>query len=131
MHLLVAFLLLQNVAISGTVKNEEGKSLASVRVAAMPVGGDSAIGTVYTDKDGHYTLQLPPGDYYVVAGNILWPTYYAPNGLRVAISTSQDRVDFLLNTPNSRPFLQREQWLPKLPLQWDVPPTPPKLLWPR
>jgi hypothetical protein len=126
MPLLIALLLLQNVAISGTVKNDEGKSLAGVRVAAMPVGGDSALGTAYTDKDGHYTLQLPPGDYYVVAGNILWPTYYAPNGLRVAISTSQDRVDFLLNTANVRQLLQREYWRLQPPLQWDVPPTPPE-----
>jgi len=126
MSLVLAFLLLQNIAISGTLKNADGKSLAGVRVAAMPVGGDSVLGTTYTDKDGRYTLELPPGEYYVVAGNLLWPTYYAANGFKVVISTSQSRVDFLLNPPNPRPLLQREQWAP-LPLQWDVPPTPPKL----
>jgi carboxypeptidase family protein len=127
MSLLLAFLLLQNIAISGTLKNADGKSLAGVRVAAMPVGGDTVVGTTYTDKDGRYSLELPPGTYYVVAGNLLWPTYYSVNGFRVAISTSQNRLDFFLNTANPRPFLQREQWAPQQPLQWDVPPTPPKL----
>jgi hypothetical protein len=74
MPLLIALLLVQNITISGTLKNADGKSLTGVRVAAMPVGGTFLFGTTYSDKDGRYTLELPPGAYYVVAGNFLRPT---------------------------------------------------------
>jgi len=120
--LLIAFLLVQNITISGTLKDADGKSLTGVRVAAMPVKGTFLFGTTYTDKDGRYTLELPPGAYYVVAGNLLSPTYYTTAiGSKVAISTSRDRVDFVVNTARLHPIQ-----LPPPPIQWDVPPTPPK-----
>lgn len=123
MSLLLAFLLLQNITISGTLRNTEGKTVSGVRVAAMPVGETFFYGTTYTDKDGHYTLDLPPGAYYVVAGYLLRPTYYTVIGSKVAVSGSRDRVDFAVNaTPLLRPVELPE------PLQWDVPPAPPKLL---
>src|SRR4030095_11016135 len=131
MPLLIAFLLVQNIAISGTLKDADGKSLTGVRVAAMPVAGNFLVGTTNTDKDGRYTLELPPGAYYVVAGNVFWPTYYTANGSRVVISTSRNGVDFVVNAASLRPLLRREEWPPQ-PVQWDVPPTPPKFpLWPR
>jgi len=120
----------QNIAISGTLKDAEGKSLTGVRVAAIPVGGTPIAGSTNTDKVGRYTLELPPGAYYVVAGNAFRPTYYTANGSRVVISTSRDGVDFVVNAASLRPLPRRE--LPP-PIQWDVPPTPPKFLppWPR
>ena len=122
MPLLIALLLVQNITISGTLKNANGKSLSGVRVAAMPVAGTFLFGTTYTDKEGRYTLELPPGAYYVVAGNLLRPTYYTTAiGSKVTINTSQDRVDFVLNTARLQPLR-----LPPPPIQWDVPPTPPK-----
>jgi hypothetical protein len=139
MPLLIAFLLVQNLTISGTLKDADGKSLTGVRVAAMPVAGAAlpVVGTFLlgitdtTDKDGRYILELPPGAYYVVAGNAFRPTYYTANGSKVVISTSRDGVDFFVNTPSLRPFLRREE-LPPPPIQWDVPPTPPKFApWPR
>jgi Carboxypeptidase regulatory-like domain len=132
MPLLIAFLLVQNIAISGTLKDAEGKSLPGVRVAAMSVAGTLIVGSTNTDKVGRYTLELPPGAYYVVAGNVFWPTYYTANGSRVVISTSRDGVDFVVNPASLRPLLRREE-LPSPPIQWDVPPTPPKFLppWPR
>lgn len=39
MPLLIAFLLVQNIAISGTLKDADGKPLTGVRVAAMPLAG--------------------------------------------------------------------------------------------
>src|SRR5262245_50554067 len=132
MHLLIAFLLLQNMSISGTLKDADGKSISGVRVAAMPVDGTSLVGTTITDREGRYTLELPPGAYYVVAGSAFWPNFYTANGSRVVIRTSRDGVDFVV-----RPLLRREEWPPRriqrdVPLQWDVPPTPPKFpLWPR
>jgi Carboxypeptidase regulatory-like domain len=131
MPLLIAFLLVQNIAISGTLKDADGKSLTGVRVAAMPVAGNFLVGTTNTDKDGRYTLELPPGAYYVVAGNVFWPTYYTANGSRVVISTSRNGVDFVVNAASLRPLLRREE-LPPRSIQWDVPPTPPKFPpWPR
>jgi hypothetical protein len=131
MPLLIALLLVQNIAISGTLKDADGKSHAGVRVAAMPVAGNVIVGTTNTDRDGRYTLELPPGAYYVVAGNAFWPTYYTANGSRVVISTSRNGIDFVVNAASLRPLLRREEWPPR-PVQWDVPPTPPKFpLWPR
>jgi len=122
MQLLIALLLVQNITISGTLKNADGKSLTGVRVAAMPVAGTFLFGTTYTDKNGRYTLELPPGAYYVVAGNLFRPTYYTTAiGFKVAINTSRDRIDFVLNTTRLQPLQ-----LPPPPIQWDVPPAPPK-----
>jgi Carboxypeptidase regulatory-like domain len=123
MLLLIAFLLAQNITILGTLKGADGKSVTGVRIAALPVDGTSLSGTTYTDKDGRYTLELPPGAYYVVAGNFLRPTYYTAFGSKAAISTSRDRVDFVVNTPSLQPLQ-----LPPPPRQWDVPPTPPQFL---
>ena len=124
MLLLIAFLLVQNITISGTLKAADGKPVSGVRVAALPVDGTSLSGTTYTDKDGRYTLELPPGAYYVAAGNFLRPTYYTAFGSRGVISTSRNGVDFVINAAGSEPHLPRE--LAPWPKQWDVPPTPPK-----
>lgn len=126
MLLLIAFLLIQNITITGTLKGADGKSVAGVRVAALPVDGTSLSGSTYTDKDGHYTLELPPGTYYVAAGNFLRPTYYTAFGSRGVISASRNGVDFAVNAAGSQPHVPRA--LAPWPLQWDVPPTPPKFL---
>ena len=125
MHLLIAFILVQNIAISGTLKDADGKALAGVRVGAMPVGETSLSGMTYTGKDGRYTLELPPGAYYIGAGNLFRPTYYTAFGFKVAISTSRVGVDFVVNAASWPPRLRRIE-LPAQPMQWDVPPTAPK-----
>jgi len=136
MALLIAFLLVQNIAISGTLKDADGKSLAGVRVAVMPVAGNSVAGaTTNTDKYGRYTLELPPGDYYIVAGNLSWPTYYTANGSRVVISTSRNGIDFVVDAASLKRIIRVQEAPPSPrrqgPVQWDVPPTPPKIpRWP-
>jgi hypothetical protein len=121
MPLLIALLLVQNITISGTLKNADGKSITGVPVAAIPVGGTSPTETTYTDKNGRYTLELPSGVYYIAAGNFLRPVYYTTAiGSKATINTSRDRVDFVLPTPH----LQQQS--PASPVQWDVPPAPPK-----
>src|SRR4051812_37374567 len=125
----------QNIVISGTLKDTDGKSLTGIHVAAMPVNGNVPVGTSNTDRFGRYSLELPPGAYYVIAGNIFWPTYYTSNGSNMVISTSRNGVDFVVNAASFRPPPRREA-LPQrqrdTPLQWDVPPMPPKLpRWPR
>src|SRR5262245_65697936 len=97
MPLLIALLLVQNITISGTLKDAYGKSLTGVRVAAMSVAETRLYGITTTDKNGRYTLELPPGAYYVVTGNVLRPTYYTANGSRVVISTSREGIDFVVN----------------------------------
>src|SRR5262245_23208111 len=105
MLLLVAFLLAQNIAISGTVKDADRNSLAGVRVAAISVAGNVLVGTTSTDKGGRYTLELPPGEYYVVAGNF-WPTYYMASGSRVIFSTPSNGVSFVVAAASVRPPLR-------------------------
>ena len=126
MSLLIAFLLLQqNITISGTLKDADGKSLSGVPVAAIPVAGPFFFGSTSTDKEGRYNLEVPPGSYYVVAGNLFRPTYYTAFGSRAVISTSRDGVDFVLGAASLQPRLRIDQSRP--PIQWDVPPTPPQL----
>ena len=131
MPLLIAFLLVQNISISGTLKDADGKPVPGVHVAARPVDGTFLYGITNTDKDGRYTLELPPGAYYIVAGNLFSPTYYTttnytPNGSKAVVSTSRAGVDFVLNAASSWPVLRRELLSPRPIQQWDVPPTPPK-----
>jgi hypothetical protein len=70
--------------VSGVVKDAEGKPAAGVRVSAMtrqdPTQESGAVvlaSIAETDQDGRYTIEnIPPGQYYIVAGSIDRPTYY-------------------------------------------------------
>jgi len=78
-------------AVSGVLRNLEGKPAAGVRVSAMtrqePLQEKTAVALASiaeTDQDGRYTIEgIPPGQYHIVAGSIDRPTYY-PGTLDIA-----------------------------------------------
>ena len=71
-------------AVSGEIRVSGGAAAAGVRVGAMPA--QSAVESnrsmvleriTQTDDRGHYNLDdLPPGRYYIIAGDLAAPTYY-------------------------------------------------------
>jgi hypothetical protein len=77
--------------VSGTVRNQQGKPAAGVRVSAMAKpdsadqGGGLALNSLTeTDEMGHYRLEnIPPGQYYIGAGRVDGLTYY-PGTLDIA-----------------------------------------------
>lgn len=71
--------------LSGTVRTEDGKPAAGIRVAAMAAAnlvtgtGDAAalFSITQTDELGRYTLEnVPPGRVFVTAGRVDLPTYF-------------------------------------------------------
>jgi Carboxypeptidase regulatory-like domain len=67
--------------VSGVLKNAEGKPAAKVRVSARTQqDSTSAVALASlaeTDENGRYTIEnIPPGQYYIVAGNLDRSTYY-------------------------------------------------------
>ena len=67
--------------VSGVLKNAEGKPAAHVRVSARTQQDSPAsvalASLAETDEDGRYVIEnIPPGQYYIVAGSIDRPTYY-------------------------------------------------------
>ncbi len=81
--------------ITGIVKATDGRPAVGVRVTARPKPdsldelqeGVAMSSIAQTDQDGRYRLEnVPPGRYYVAAGNIDLPTYY-PGTLDVASGT--------------------------------------------
>jgi len=71
--------------ISGQLRGVNGQSVVGVRVGAMalspgnvPVSSTSAIVSLtLTDNAGRYRLEnVPPGQYYIIAGLVETPTYY-------------------------------------------------------
>jgi hypothetical protein len=118
-YLLISFLLLQapvrpteDGTITGLVKTTDGKPAVGVRVTARPKldsldqlqDGIAMSSIAQTDQNGRFRLEnVPPGRYYVAAGNIDLPTYY-PGTLDVATGTTlqitpgaeRTEVDFTL-----------------------------------
>jgi hypothetical protein len=67
--------------VSGVLKNAEGKPAAHVRVSARTqqesLASVALASLAETDEDGRYVIEnIPPGQYYIVAGSIDRPTYY-------------------------------------------------------
>jgi hypothetical protein len=93
MHLLLTLLLvLQGIAIprqaggivTGVLLRPDGSPAPGVRVSAMPKpdSADDILSTALsalaeTDENGRYQIEnVPPGQYYIVAGRVDFPTYY-------------------------------------------------------
>jgi hypothetical protein len=93
--LLMAFLAVQDVpvialgtqpggTITGILRGADGRPVVGVRVSAMAkpeteetTGNSALAGIVATDAEGRYRLEdIPPGQYYLVAGRVDLPTYY-------------------------------------------------------
>jgi hypothetical protein len=67
--------------VSGVLKNGEGKPAVGVRVSARTqedsLAAIALASLAETDEEGRYTIEnIPPGQYYIVAGSIDRPTYY-------------------------------------------------------
>jgi Carboxypeptidase regulatory-like domain len=91
LSLLFSILLMPGVAlaegggVAGTVRGTDGTPAARVRVGVMAIpepgrgvrGAGTLVSQGQTDDDGRFQLQeVPPGRYYIVAGNLKAPTYY-------------------------------------------------------
>jgi len=71
-------------AATGLIRTREGNPASGVRVAAFvvpdpkePAGGGALVSLTETDSAGHYRLEnIPPGNYFIQAGLIDFPTFY-------------------------------------------------------
>lgn len=84
-----------------------GKGVAAVRVVAHPVSvltltGEAPFASAPTGADGLFTLDLPPGSYYLLADGAGLFGYYGRNPLTVPEEGAAD-VNILLVPVNSRP----------------------------
>ena len=101
--LLTAFLALQGLplaaqqggTIAGILRNAEGRPAVGVRISALSrpesqveaISGADLISIAETDEQGRFRLEdVPPGQYYVVAGRVDAPTYY-PGTPQMAMAT--------------------------------------------
>ena len=71
--------------VAGTLRGTDGTPAARVRVGVMAIpepgrgvrGAGTLVSQGQTDDDGRFQLQeVPPGRYYIVAGNLKAPTFY-------------------------------------------------------
>jgi hypothetical protein len=75
----------QGGTITGVLKNADGRPVAGARVAALArpesqqeaAAANDLASIAQTDEQGRYKLEeIPPGQYYVIAGRVDAPTYY-------------------------------------------------------
>jgi hypothetical protein len=92
----------QSGVVSGIVRDAAGNPQSGVRVAAMAVTPsddtrktDVLVSIAKTDESGRYSLEIPQGRYYVVAGRVNSPTYYPE-------ATHSDRAVVFSITPGSK-----------------------------
>jgi hypothetical protein len=85
----------QNGTVTGVLLNAEGKPLPGTRVTAVAQSQDVATlnevevfaALAETDEQGRYRLEnVPPGRYYIKAGNVNTPTFF-PGTLEVREGT--------------------------------------------
>lgn len=109
----------QGGIITGTLKADDGKPVAGVRVAVLAVPervADISYATAMTsqgetDKDGHFRLEnIPPGRYYITAGRVDYPTYFPgtqdiTTGKIVTVKAGDllEGVEFAMNAVATRP----------------------------
>jgi hypothetical protein len=103
----------QSGTVTGVLRNAAGTPAASVRVSALTspdtnneLASSMALASLTeTDASGRYRLEnIPPGRYYIVAGNIDVPTFYpgvvrANDGVVIRITPGLlvPGIDFVLN----------------------------------
>ena len=66
-------------SLSGQLRSSDGGATSAVRVVAMLAddGSGKIVGVTQSGSDGRYELnQIPPGRYYILAGQAEYPTYY-------------------------------------------------------
>lgn len=77
--------------VAGTLSGTDGKPAARVRVGVMAIpeagrgvrGAGTLVSQGQTDDHGRFQLaEVPPGRYYIVAGNLKAPTFY-PGVLKI------------------------------------------------
>ena len=84
-------LLPASVAMAAPVTGKvavDGKGVAGVRVMAFPqatlaLAGEAPFTSPASSADGLFTLDLPPGGYYLLASGNGWFSYYGRNPLTV------------------------------------------------
>jgi hypothetical protein len=103
----------QTGTITGVLKDSAGRPAAGVRIAAVPrpdsaedlLAGTAAMSSIAeTDELGRYTLEnIPPGRYFVSAGNLNIPTFYPgtqalAEGKMIAVAAGEkiSAIDFTL-----------------------------------
>src|SRR5688572_23784133 len=127
--LLATFLVIQGLAnsiqaptgvITGTLRLSNGDPAVYVRVAAMRAPEAGAADTTadagalfsqtQTDEAGRYRLEgIPPGQYFVVAGRLNDPTFFArgakaePDSVSISSSVPIDNIDFTIADSSVRP----------------------------
>src|SRR5262252_6440994 len=103
----------QTGTVTGSLKTAAGTPAAGVRVSALSKPesvvdlneASSLAGIGETDASGRFRLEnIPPGRYYIVAGNIDVPTYYPGvvnvregKDILVAPGVTIPGIDFVLN----------------------------------
>lgn len=124
--LLTAFLAIQGVplaaqqsgTITGLLKNADGRPAFGIRVAALArpesqmeaIAGAALASIASTDEEGRYRLEdIPPGQYYIVAGRVDLPTYYpgtpqmsAGTIVKIAPGVSLAGLDFAISDNSLR-----------------------------
>jgi len=90
--------------VTGRLLNNSGASLANVRIALSPVAdGTELTGITQTDATGRYRIEnVPPGEYYVVAGIVESPTYFPGVAARASATRVAVNAGSAVNVPEFR-----------------------------
>jgi len=124
--LLAAFLAIQGAplaaqqggTITGVLKDAEGRPAVGARVSALArpesqleaLTGAALASIAATDEQGRYKLEeIPPGQYYIIAGRVDLPTYYpgtsemsAGTLVKVAAGAALAGLDFSISDRSIR-----------------------------
>jgi len=124
--LLTAFLAIQGVppaaqqggTIAGILRNADGRPAVGARVAALArpesqleaAAAADLSSIAATDEQGRYKLEdIPPGQYYIIAGRVDVPTYYPGTSqmssgtvVKVAPGVALEGLDFAISDNSVR-----------------------------